>query len=70
MTAKLNLTPAAQAVLLSTGTNRQGAKPTAVMTTANRAGLQELVNADLIGPGGGLTRKGTIQRELHNEIPF
>lgn len=67
MTAKMDLSPAAQSALLSTGTNRQGAKPTHRMTEEVRLELQDL---GLIGEGLGLTRKGTIQRELHNDIPF
>lgn len=66
MTAKMNLSPAAVTALISTGTNRQGAKP----TNATPEALAELTRLELIGNGRGLTRKGTIQRELHNEIPF
>lgn len=67
MTNTANLSAAAQSALLSTGTNRQGAKPTHPMTPAVKA---ELVDAGLLGTGGGLTRSGTIARERLNVIPF
>ncbi len=63
----MDLTPAAQSALLSTGTSRQGAKPTHPMTEAVRLELQD---AGLLGEGLGLTRTGTIQRDLFNDIPF
>ncbi len=61
------ISEAAQTALLSTGTNRQGAKPTHPMTEDVRLELQD---AGLIGAGLGLTRTGTIAREKLNVIPF
>ena len=67
MTAKLSLSPAAVTAIISTGTSRQGAKP---WEWTPASVMEELKELGLIGDGGGLTRKGTIQRDLHNEIPF
>lgn len=61
------ISEAAKSALLSTGTNRQGAKPTHPMTADVKA---ELVTEGLIGTGGGLTRRGTIAREKLNVLPF
>lgn len=61
------LTEAAKSALISTGTSRQGATPTHPMTPATR---QELERLELIGPGGGLTRRGSIVRDQVNVIPF
>jgi len=61
------LTEAAKSALISTGTSRQGATPTSPMTAEVKA---ELVDAGLIGPRGGLTRRGTIVRDRANVIPF
>lgn len=55
------MSEAARTALLSCGTNRQGATPAPVTTTA---ALHELRTLKLIGPGNGLTRRGTIKREL------
>lgn len=62
-----NISEAAKAVLLSTGTSRQGAVPTHPMTDAVKT---ELVAEGLIGKGGGLTRRGTIARDRANVLPF
>jgi hypothetical protein len=61
------LTEAAKSVLISTGTSRQGATPTHPMTAEVKAELEGL---ELIGRGGGLTRRGTIVRDQVNVIPF
>lgn len=53
------LSKEALSALMSTGTNRQGAVPT-FMTEEVR---EELVAAGMLGPGGGLTRSGSIARE-------
>jgi hypothetical protein len=53
------MTHTAKRALISTGTNRQGAVP----TDASPADLAELERLGYIGPGGGLTRRGTIARE-------
>lgn len=59
MTLKFErISKSAQSALITAGTNRQGAKVTASPTV-----LQELMVAGLIGPGLGLTRAGTIERE-------
>lgn len=55
------MSQAARTALLSIGTNRQGATPSPA-TPANA--LAELEWLGLIGKGQGLTRKGTIKREL------
>lgn len=55
------MSTAARTALMSCGTNRQGATPAPATTTAT---LHELRTLRLIGPGGGLTRRGTIKREL------
>lgn len=55
------MSQAARTALLSIGTNRQGATP--APTTPVDA-LAELEWLGLIGKGQGLTRKGTIKREL------
>lgn len=57
-----NLTPEALAALANVGTNRQAA--TIPATTAPVVRL-ELDAAGLIGPGGGLTRRGTVVRQRH-----
>lgn len=62
-----NISEAAKSILISTGTSRQGATPTHPMTPAVKA---ELEREGLIGPGGGLTRRGTIVRDRVNVIPF
>lgn len=58
MTVQLSTT--AKTVLLSAGTNRQGAR---TYPLENQAVRQELLSAGLIGDNDGLTRKGTIARE-------
>ena len=58
MTLKLSTT--ARTVLLTAGTNRQGAK---TYPLENQTARAELRSAGLIGPDDGLTRKGSIARE-------
>ena len=55
------LSPQARTALLSVGTNRQGATPR--QRDAGPEVMWELEAAGLIGPGGGLTRKGSIVRQ-------
>lgn len=50
----------ALSVLMSTGTNRQGSVPQTLVTEEVR---EELEAAGMIGPGGGLTLRGSIARE-------
>lgn len=52
------LSAAATEALINAGTNRQGA-----VAQGTSVALNELWNAGLIGPGNGLTRRGTIIRE-------
>ena len=55
---KVKLSKAAEDALLAADSNRQGARV--------KADLQiewELLDAELIGKGGGLTRRGTIARQ-------
>ncbi len=54
------LSKEALSVLMSTGTNRQGAVPQTRITEEVR---EELEAAGMLGPGGGLTRSGSIARE-------
>lgn len=61
MANTVNLSKAAQELLISIGTNRQGAKLNA--PTAPVAVRLELRDAGLIGKDSGLTRKGSIARE-------
>lgn len=63
MTAKLNATT--EAALIS-AEPRQGAVPTNA-STSERA---ELTRLGLLGPGGGLTRKGLIRRDRIVERQF
>jgi hypothetical protein len=57
------LSDRARAALMNTGTNREGAR---VPVSRNESMLwAELTEAGLIGPGGGLTRAGSIARERH-----
>jgi hypothetical protein len=58
MTRTANISQAAKDALYGAGTNRQGTK---VQGTPEV--LAELDRAGLIGPGGGLTRSGTIARQ-------
>jgi len=60
MTTKLVLSKQARSALISVGTNRQGA---VVHPNLPAGVLKELRDADLIGRGYGLTRKGSIERE-------
>lgn len=53
------LSKEALSALMSTGTNRQGAVPTFMAEEVR----EELVAAGMLGPGGGLTRSGSIARE-------
>lgn len=55
------LTPGAKAALTAVGTNRQGAtlRPRTAATVVNELGAR-----GLIGLGGGLSRTGTIVRQL------
>lgn len=62
-----NMTDAAKAALLSTGTNRQGSVPTHPMTEDVE---RELKAAGYLGRGNGLTRAGSIARQRANVIPF
>ncbi len=55
------LSKEAQAVLISAGTNRQGAK--IFVAGVPMSALCELRDAGLIGKDSGLTRKGSIVRE-------
>lgn len=57
-----NLTPEALTALANVGTNRQGAEIHPYTATEVR---RELQVAGLIGPFGGLTRKGSIVRQRH-----
>ncbi|HEU4752323.1 MAG TPA: hypothetical protein VFU47_04370 [Armatimonadota bacterium] len=54
------LSKEALSVLMSTGTNRQGAVP---QTHVPEHVREELEAAGMLGPGGGLTRSGSIARE-------
>lgn len=56
------MSPAARAALINVGTNRQGA--TIPMDTTPFEAANELRIMGLIGPGGGLTRKGSGKRQL------
>lgn len=58
MTVKLG--SKARTILLSATTSTQGAK---VYARGDTETLAELVAAGLIGPGDGLTMRGTIARE-------
>jgi hypothetical protein len=55
------MSTAARAALINVGTNRQGATPPPATPAAV---LHELATLKLIGRGNGLTRRGTIKREL------
>lgn len=54
------MTGAARTALIDIGTSRQGALPRAGVTGAQMAEMSRL---GLIGPQGGLTRKGSIMRD-------
>lgn len=56
----VQLTKAAREALIAVGTRRQGAT---INTVTPGPVADELRNAGLIGPGNGLTRRGTIVRE-------
>lgn len=56
------MSPAARTALINIGTNRQGAT-----ATGSPEALHELTKLGLIGPGNGLTRCGTIERQLMME---
>ena len=58
------LSAAAQEALLSCGTNRQGAKPA---PRTPREALEELRDLGFLGDGWGLTRRGTIKRQILSE---
>jgi len=62
--SKTDLSAAAQAALLSCGTNRQGATP-ARMTPQEV--LEELQAMGFLGKEWGLTRRGTIKRQILSE---
>ena len=51
----------AMSALMSTGNNRQGAVPQVARTDARIWG--ELETTGMVGPGGGLTRKGSVTRQ-------
>lgn len=55
---RVNLSPAAIKELIAIGTHRQGATNANMSTDA----VMELQRAGLVGPGAGLTRRGTIAR--------
>ena len=55
------MSEAARAALWSIGTNRQGATPA---PTTPREILDELKAMGYLGKGWGLTRRGTIKRQL------
>lgn len=55
-----NLSKSAETALVNVGTLRQGATVNTITTTEVVAELQ---TAGLIGPGYGLTRRGTIARQ-------
>lgn len=63
------MSTAAQEALINIATNRQGATPSPI-TTADV--LEELKTLGLIGKNNGLTRKGSIKRELLSDelLPF
>lgn len=63
----VRLSPAACSALASVATNRQGATP--APATGSDA-LSELTRLGLLGDRGGLTRKGTILRQLVMEEMF
>lgn len=54
------MTASARIALINIGTRRQGATLTGVDVTT----LDELRRLGLVGRNGGLTRKGSIKREL------
>lgn len=56
------MSPAARTALVNVGTNRQGAT-----ATGSPEAMAELSKLGLIGPGNGLTRCGTIERQLMME---
>lgn len=51
----------ARAALINVGTNRQGATPPPATDAAT---LHELTALGILGRGNGLTRRGTIKRQL------
>ncbi len=53
------MSPAARTALVNVGTNRQGAT-----ATGSPEAMHELAKLGLVGPLGGLTRAGTIERQL------
>lgn len=53
------LSPVAKSALIAAGTNRQGATVAALLCCR-----EELAGRKLIGPGNGLTRLGTIVRQI------
>lgn len=53
------MTASARTALINVGTLRQGAT-----ATGSPEALAELAKLGLIGPGGGLTRRGTIKRQI------
>lgn len=56
----MEITTAAATALIDCGTNRQGTPiPASTVTEVRR----ELERAGLIGPGAGLTRRGTVYRQ-------
>jgi hypothetical protein len=62
----MEITTAGATALVDCGTNRQGTPIPACTATEVR---QELERAGLIGPGGGLTRTGTVYRQrLMDEV--
>jgi hypothetical protein len=56
----MKLSDQAKRVLINCGTHRQG---TAINPRTPEPVLQELIDLGLIGPGHGLTRRGSIAQE-------
>lgn len=61
------MTASARTALVDIGTNRQGSTPGPLTPEAV---LKELFELGLIGKGHGLTRKGSIKREMIVEELF
>lgn len=55
---------AAKALLINAGTNRQGATVPLPRTNEEIVGLNELRKLGYVGKGDGLTRRGTIKRQI------
>mgnify|MGYP001611610370 CR=1 FL=1 len=57
----MNLSPAARSALINMASNRQGETTAPSTAPEVHAELQRL---GLLGAGNGLTRKGTVQRQI------